>query len=825
MPVNLQKYVALLLLFYGLLSSWGCHSTRYLEQGQYLLQSQPQVKSEGKIKKSELQAAIRIKPNRKILFRRTFLHIYNFGISLQRDSSFVKRQLLKLPKLKRAFDKTTNWFIHELGEPPVILDLEAIRRDSANLYNTCFALGYLRPQVHYHIDTLMKSWAHQRARLTFEVKEGKPFKISQLTYDIPDASLLQAYGVERSHLRVGLNYSHELFTRERVRATQALRDAGYFTFSQKMIRFEVDTTLAVAADSLDYVPTGVAVVVDEIPPRFTVRRIVISMKAPSDAVDLREAFKDTLRGAALSAERRAMLRISQKKLHDSLAITFVVTSTIIREINYNFIGRRVHLREGELYSLSAAQLTHRRLQELGMFQYAMINYEIVDSAALDVYINMQLAAHYQVKAGFEAFTDQVTTGTNLPSVGANFTLRNKNTLGQSELLDWNAGGNVGFYAPEEESGQLSNIFYEFGTSLNMYIPRLLIPVFGNRNSGQFSPSTSLNASFRLENLREYNRLSTGAKLTYKWFHNSLSRKTFSQFTPVSLDFIRIAQIDSAFQKNIIDKLPLTFQRDYQPRFSSRLAYSFTHSNYQSTRLIPTYFFRLNAEIGGNLPQLIDRFTQGRGGDQSASDNKLFDRFFYAQYAKLSVEGKYYKPLTEGSELVLRAIAGYSRAYGSTLVVPQESRFFSGGTNSMRGWQSNTLGPGRASLSDFTNETGINASLAAPGGEILLELNAELRFDLISYLEMALFTDVGNVWFNKTRAQKANISEASVFSGKNLVPGWDAGLGFRFDFSFLVLRFDIGQQLYAPDRGWVINRLFNEPLLRSTQINLGIGYPF
>ena len=830
MLTKLQKYGRLIVFGYLLWGMWGCNAVRHLGSEDYLLHKDIKVSSEGKMKKSVLQAAIRTKPNRKIIVSRAFLHFYNFGKSLEKDSSWVKRAALKIPRVKKIFDKTVNWLQDGIGEPPVLLKLSDIRRDSINLYNSCFANGYLRPEISFRIDTIDNLWFHQRATINFDIKERRPYRIALVTYPVKDSAFREAYDIHASYLKVNKNYDHDLLTRERARANNSLRNAGYFTFSQKLIHFEVDTALSVLGQNLDYIPVEIKVIIDEIPPLFKVKHILISLRAPSDGLNLENVFMDTLRASQLSQETRTQLGLSQKKLHDSLNISFVVTATIIKKLNYNFIAKRIHLKEGAIYSLSAARLTQRHLQGLGMFQYAIINYEIVDSTAINVKIDMQMASHYQFKAGVEAFSNDITTSTNLPSIGANFTLRNKNTFGRSERFDWNVGGNVGFYSAEANEAVFDKIFYELGTSFNIHFPRLLIPIIGPRNHRLFSPTTIFNSSIRQESLREYERLTTGANLSYRWNHNPFSQGTYSQLTPLAIDFISVDIKDSTFQETV-NGLPFSIQRDYEPRFSSRLSYSFTHSDYATTRIAGTSFLRLNFELGGNLPWLVDRLSNSSGQDTSYTDNLIFNRFFYAQYFKASIEGKYYYPLNDKSELVLRGIAGFSRAYGNTINVPQESRFFSGGTSSMRGWQSNTLGPGTLKLSDFIDSTSTNASLAAPGGEILMELNAELRFDIVSYLEMALFTDLGNVWFNKRSQalpdsqETEGIPEAGIFKPENLKLGWDAGFGFRFDFSFLILRLDIGQQLFAPDQGWVVRKAFRRDNASSTRFNLGIGYPF
>jgi hypothetical protein len=56
----------------------------------------------------------------------------------------------------------------------------------------------------------------------------------------------------------------------------------------------------------------------------------------------------------------------------------------------------------------------------------------------------------------------------------------------------------------------------------------------------------------------------------------------------------------------------------------------------------------------------------------------------------------------------------------------------------------------------------------------------------------------------------------------------AGVGFRFDFSFFIIRLDVGVPIYDPKRveqnqsNWIIGNLKDGDI---NFFNLGIGYPF
>jgi outer membrane protein assembly factor BamA len=156
------------------------------------------------------------------------------------------------------------------------------------------------------------------------------------------------------------------------------------------------------------------------------------------------------------------------------------------------------------------------------------------------------------------------------------------------------------------------------------------------------------------------------------------------------------------------------------------------------------------------------------------------------------------------------------AYGNSSALPFEKHFYAGGSNSMRGWQARTVGPGRAPLDDFfiiPNQT----------GDMRLEANVEYRFNLFWNFYGAAFVDVGNVW---TLAESEG-SELSQFRwstfGKSLAANW--GVGLRLNFGFLLLRLDMGMRNHDPARvqKWVRP---DQWLKRDGYaFHFGVGYPF
>ncbi len=145
----------------------------------------------------------------------------------------------------------------------------------------------------------------------------------------------------------------------------------------------------------------------------------------------------------------------------------------------------------------------------------------------------------------------------------------------------------------------------------------------------------------------------------------------------------------------------------------------------------------------------------------------------------------YRSLGRGVVFAYRVRGGYAEAFGESedTGVPFESRFFSGGGNSVRGYRENSLGP----LDDEGDPL---------GGRVLLLTNVELRFP-IPYLSRfnfggAVFVDGGNVW---TSLEEIEPGQFGLYSDREDTTFRDyrysAGVGVRYNTPIGPIRVDIG----------------------------------
>lgn len=113
-----------------------------------------------------------------------------------------------------------------------------------------------------------------------------------------------------------------------------------------------------------------------------------------------------------------------------------------------------------------------------------------------------------------------------------------------------------------------------------------------------------------------------------------------------------------------------------------------------------------------------------------------------QFQKLSVDARRYTQINETLELAARINAGtiFSAEKDS---LPKDIKFYTGGTNSVRGWGRANLGPKEA----ITDSAGTFIRYIPLGGNAFANFNVELRQQIpfIKGLGLAAFLDGGQVW--------------------------------------------------------------------------------
>jgi len=139
------------------------------------------------------------------------------------------------------------------------------------------------------------------------------------------------------------------------------------------------------------------------------------------------------------------------------------------------------------------------------------------------------------------------------------------------------------------------------------------------------------------------------------------------------------------------------------------------------------------------------------------------------YVKFLVRGKEYIPLNGFLNLRITNRIGYAKSFLTEFKVPIEERFFLGGSNSIRGFEEDSVSPKDASNKYI-------------GGNFMINYGVELSIKAGQKLSFALFFDGGGVFEDAEAFDTAGLREGAGFGVRWSTPiGEIAGdMGFKLD---------------------------------------------
>jgi hypothetical protein len=302
----------------------------------------------------------------------------------------------------------------------------------------------------------------------------------------------------------------------------------------------------------------------------------------------------------------------------------------------------------------------------------------------------------------------------------------------------------------------------------------------------------------------------------------------------NIEYTNLYNRSAAFDNTLSANPYLRYSFNTALVLGSTFGYSVTHFEPKHPKRITA--FKANFEESGALLYVL-------------SLNKVsFLNKDLKNFVKIDVERNWTWNYVKSS-IALRLFGGIGiPVFKSDTTLPFFKQYFAGGPNSMRGWPIRGIGPGSKQLASYTER-----SLSDRTGDMRFEFNAEYRKDLFQIipntltLKWALFADIGNVWnFNNTNPNGS--FDSSQFQFKNFYKelGVNLGTGFRLDFNYVLLRFDLGFRFKRPElqenAGWkapsigfddLFKKLFtagpnNEYRIwryQNFNFSIGLTYPF
>jgi outer membrane protein insertion porin family len=808
------------LLFLAWLVS-GCLGTRYLQENQKLLYRQTLEAPKGFSKEGLSDLYVK-KVNRKLfgLPINSLVWMHQEGKKRYTQQKFIDKKVKVEEKFDRKIAATKNQkkstslqyrkqekiatldgkiengnLFMQWGEPVAVFDSASLDATQEKMSDYLFNRGYFHNSISYRTKEFKK-----RIGVVYEIKPGRPSLYDTIFFQIEDRkidSIVQSTQ-SASLIKVNDRYDQDKLNKERERLDLQMKDLGYFDFTRQYVEFSVDT--AYGGGYQIALQVGI-----KNPPRRDSHKI-FHIDSISFTTDAAVNSTDTLK------------RQSVEKYN----ITFNYFKS---EYSKKLLAQRVFIKQDSLYSRTNSFDTQRQLANLDIFKFINMNYDSSDGKFIaNIFCSPLNKYSWSNEAGLT-----MTQGYPGPYISTN--LKKRNVFGGMEILEF--GGRFGFEGVASATDP-NNVYASTEASVNGSItfPQFLFPLTEKAQFrfAKYNPRTRLLAGFTYTDRPEYTRSISTVSDTYTW--QNKKRAQYS-FTLINLNVIQ-STLDSAFNALLTD-LQVNdgnnLKNSFNPSFVSSMILGITWNpvNYGNTER-SSHLLRMQVESGGTL------FNFAEPGYIVDRGLELY------QYVRLSLDGRRNQVIDKNTMLSYRFNGGVGYAYSENEVLPYEKYFFAGGSNSIRAWLPRRLGLGSVppNLSEDPTKDGLFDYSFEKPGDILLEGSVELRKKLFGFVNGAIFLDVGNVWsFTEIQTSEAGDNKASWKGNSKLSKTFyrdlavGTGFGLRFDFSFLLLRLDVGMKVVDPGREsgdrFVLDKVrFFKPFGTEKEpviFNVGIGYPF
>ncbi|SHI36439.1 Surface antigen [Mesonia phycicola] len=838
-----------------------CNAVKKVKDNQHLLTENKIFVNNEEISTRQIYDQLYQEPNAKLpLFGIPLkLHIYN-AANPQPDTLFYN-WLHKKPKrekrLIRWFSKKQleqigqsyvglHKYLEEIGEAPVVVSEQKSESSSTRLKAWYWNHGWFNAETDYKINKL----EHKRAKVDYYIKTHQPYKLDSISERIasPQADSIYQLHKEESFIKKGAQFETDKFNAERERIVNLFRNNGLYHFEQEYISFEADTINTDHQVNIDLVIADRQITKED-----TTYTVPYHAHFISD-VNIITDYKYQNRNNAIkdSASYKGYTLYSFDEL----------------KYKPEAIADAVFIKKGQVYRDLDRSLTYRRMNQLGIFKYPDIQYmaDPRDSTGTNLITNIFLTP----KPKFGVNYDFDISRSNIQDFGIGFggSLSIRNIFGGAETLEIGGRGSIGSSKDAADSDDKFFNISEIGADVNLSFPKIAFPINtdGIIPKSMF-PFTTISAGVSSQQNIGLDKQNVTGKFNYKWYpsqeltqkldlvdlqyvrnlnsgnyfnvyENSFSRlneiaqdnydqvnasyfETDDDPTDDNLPDLSIPDGTTAFINDINNGVytltsdesqtasDIIERRDRLTQDNLILATSFSYIKNTRENIYDQEFtqFRLKLEMAGNTLSLIAPLLNF---DKNSSNNYNLFGVQFSQYGKVETDFIKHWDLGQQNVLAIRALGGIAIPYGNSNDIPFARSFFAGGANDNRGWQAYDLGPGSTGGINEFNEANMK-----------ITLNAEYRFNLFGQLNSAFFVDAGNIWnvLDNVEDEESKFTSLSDLSELAV----SSGLGLRYDFSFFVIRLDVGFKTYNP--AYNKQKWFQEYNFSNAVYNVGINYPF
>ena len=794
------------------------------------------------------------KPNSTLLGYRLRLNMYNLA-NLNPDSTYQAKfknnpglyerqaKLLSAKQVDRLGQSFLYKGIHEFlkntGESPVIIDTVRTKKSLLSLRYFYFNNGYFNVKTGYTID----STGYKKAKINYDIVTGPAYTLDSITSTISTPALdsLHKRITEPTHLKSGNQYKITDFEEEKNRITTYFRNHGAYYFQPTYVTFDIDTIGKNNQADINLI----------------INNNIIQEKDSSRT----EPFK-------LYKISDVNIYTDYSPLNPKNVINDSITYNNFNLYSYKKLKYKpraitdaIFINKGSTYSDLRTTLSTRYLNNLKIFNYPSIQYEVDkrDTTAQSLIAKVYLTP--RKKYSFGATFDVTHSNIQDFGIGASISETIRNVFNRAETFEISTRLNIG---SSKDMANPNNTFFnvsEYGLDLKLNFPRILLP-FGTEKiiPKTMIPSTAIVSGFSKQRNIGLDKENFTGGISYLWTPKRLNSVKFDL---LNVQYVRNLNPDNYFKvytssynelndiakiyntntlyiddnKNLIiedgtkgfTNAVLTGQTALTPANSEYqniesieerrlrltendfiLASSYTFSKTTKKDLADNNFyqFKTKLETAGSLLSVVSSI--GNLPQNSRGNYEIFN-LEYSEYIK--GEFDYIKHWDFGKERVIavRSFFGLAVPFGNSDYIPFSRSYYSGGSNDNRAWQPYALGPGSTNATNDFNEANMK-----------IAVSAEFRFKIFGDVKGAIFADAGNIWnvLDNVTDPKAKFSGVNDFEEIAL----GSGFGLRYDLSFFVIRLDLGFKTYNPayEPG---NRWFKEYNFGHSVLNFGINYPF
>lgn len=658
----------------------------------------------------------------------------------------------------RDSTKWINRILKRLGEEPVLFDTLKAEMSRKNLGTVMQNMGYL------HADVSLKTIANdKKIKVIYTLHTGKPYFIGNIEYDIYDKNIAQILDMKNENnrgLKKGMIFSINNLENERKRITNILSDSGYYKFNKDYIIYEADSTRT--NDSIDV--------------NLKLMKFRANSKSPEK--DHNRYYINKVNFTSADGDK---IKLRRSVLSDNLAI-----------------------KEGAPFCEHDLQTTYNNFARLQAVKYTNIRFEELPDTSL-LNCNIQLSTN---KPNTISFQPEGTNTAGDLGAAASLTYENRNLFHGSEMLSIQL--RAAFEAITGLEGYQAEDYEEYNIEGRLMFPRFIAPFLSENFRRNSNAHLELTVSYNLQNRPEFHRRVFTAAWKYLW--NAPKQNSTYRFDLIDLNYVYMPWISEKFKEDYLDddsNRNAILRYNYEDLFIMKMGFGMTYNN-------GVHAIMANIETSGNILSLLSGVSKF---DKNSQGQYTLFNIAFAQYVKADFDYTRLFTFDWRNSLALHFGFGIAYPYGNSKILPFEKRYFSGGANSVRGWNVRELGPGKFKGTDgridFINQT----------GDMKLDFNLEYRTALFWKFNGAFFIDAGNIWTLRSYADQPGGQFKFDEFYKQIAVSY--GLGIRLNLDYFILRLDMGVKAINPAYTTTEEHypIISPNFKRDFSLHFAVGLPF